>query len=160
MKFQRNAKVFRGQLDAAPFAAVFFVLLLFMAFNSSLVFTPGVRLELPEAGNLPGPAGPTFVVAVDARGRLYHNNELLTEPELRKRLAAAVEQAQKARERLALVMQADKTVSLEVVISLSELARSAGVREVWQATRPPYAGGATNGGGERATTDEGKARPQ
>ena len=26
MKFPRNARIFRGQLDAAPFAAVFFLL--------------------------------------------------------------------------------------------------------------------------------------
>jgi len=30
MKFPRNARIFRGQLDAAPFAAVFFLLVLLL----------------------------------------------------------------------------------------------------------------------------------
>ena len=42
MKFPRNARIFRGQLDAAPFAAVFFLLVIFMMLGS-LVYTPGAR---------------------------------------------------------------------------------------------------------------------
>jgi hypothetical protein len=41
MKFPRNARIFRGQLDAAPFAIVFSCLLLFLLL-SSLLYTPGV----------------------------------------------------------------------------------------------------------------------
>lgn len=40
MRFARNARIFRGQLDAAPFAAVFFLLVIFMMLGS-LVYTPG-----------------------------------------------------------------------------------------------------------------------
>ena len=53
MKFPRNARIFRGRLDVAPFAAVFFLLATFLLLGS-LVYTPGVRLELPEADDLPG----------------------------------------------------------------------------------------------------------
>ena len=45
MKFPRNARIFRGQLDAAPFAAVFFLLVIFMMLGS-LVYTPGARLRV------------------------------------------------------------------------------------------------------------------
>ena len=57
MKFPRNARVFRGQLDAAPFASVLFLLVLFLLVQSSLVFVPGVRL-IPLGG-----ASPRFAVA-------------------------------------------------------------------------------------------------
>ena len=53
MKFPRNARIFRGQLDAAPFAALFFLLVIFLMV-SSLIYTPGVRLELPVADNSAG----------------------------------------------------------------------------------------------------------
>ena len=42
MRFPRNAKIFRGQLDAAPLAGVFFLLLIFFLLSSRLAFTPGV----------------------------------------------------------------------------------------------------------------------
>jgi len=45
MKFARKVRVFRGQLDAAPFVSVLFLLVLFLLLNTSLVFVPGVRLE-------------------------------------------------------------------------------------------------------------------
>jgi biopolymer transport protein ExbD len=46
MRYPRNAKIFRGQVDAAPFAGVFFLLLLFMLLFNTHVFIPGVRVDL------------------------------------------------------------------------------------------------------------------
>jgi hypothetical protein len=34
-------------MDAAPFAGVFFLLVIFLLLNSSLVFPPGLKLQLP-----------------------------------------------------------------------------------------------------------------
>ena len=65
MRFPHNTKIFRGQLDAAPFVGVFFLLIIFLLLNSGLVFTTGVRIRLPEGVNLPGTDQPTAVVAVD-----------------------------------------------------------------------------------------------
>jgi len=39
-------KIFRGQVDAAPFAGVFFLLLLFLLLFNTHVFIPGVRVDL------------------------------------------------------------------------------------------------------------------
>ena len=45
MKLPRNAKIFSGQLDAAPFAAIFFLLVLFVLLGLlvwiSRTFFPG-----------------------------------------------------------------------------------------------------------------------
>jgi biopolymer transport protein ExbD len=46
MRFSRNMKIFRGQVDAAPFAGVFFLLLLFLLLFNNQVFIPGVRVDL------------------------------------------------------------------------------------------------------------------
>jgi len=45
MKFPRNARIFRGQLDAAPFAIVFFLLVLFLML-ASLVSLDGCGSSL------------------------------------------------------------------------------------------------------------------
>ena len=132
MKFARNAKIFRGQLDAAPFAGVFFLLVIFLVL-ASLVYTPGVRIQLPDATNLPGTDQPTIAVAVDANGRLYFENQLIQETQLKSRLKAA---AQKSAEPLTLVVLADRAVKYETLVRLNLLAREAGIKEALLATRP------------------------
>ena len=134
MKFPRNALIVRGQLDAAPFAAVFFLLVMFMMLGS-LVYTPGARLQLqlPHADGLMGTDKPTVSVAVDADGRLYYENQLFEETKLQSRLREAVK---KSPEPLTLVVQADKSVSYETCLRVALLARDAGISEALLATLP------------------------
>ena len=136
MKFPRNTKIFRGQLDAAPFAGVFFLLVIFVALNSSLVFTPGVPIHLPTAADLPGTDRPTVVVVIDAGGQLFFENQVIDESLLRQRLAVEVKDA---REPLTLIVQADKEVKYETLVRISLLARNAGFKDALLATRPPVA---------------------
>ncbi|MCL5096619.1 MAG: biopolymer transporter ExbD [Candidatus Omnitrophica bacterium] len=140
MKFPRNARIFRGQLDAAPFAGVFFLLVIFLLLNSSLVFTPGVRIQLPEADGqaMAGVAKPSTIVAMDLNGQLYYENQVIQESDLRQRLEKAV----KIHHDLALVVQADKAVRLEAFFRLSKLASEVGIGEVLLAGRPPAYSGA------------------
>jgi biopolymer transport protein ExbD len=132
MKFPRNARIFRGQLDAAPFASVFFLLVIFLLLGAWLN-TPGVRIELPVASDLPGTDKKPVAVAVDSQGQLYFENQLLGEAELKKRLRAAVE---KSSEPLALVIHADKAVSYEQLVHVALLGRDAGIAEAIGATLP------------------------
>ncbi len=134
MRFPRANKIFRGQLDAAPFAGVFFLLVIFMLLSSSMVFLPGVPISLPDAANLPGTTNATLVVAVDAAGQIYFDNQLTPENQLKVHLRVA---AQSSSEPLTLVVQADKSVTYETLIHLSQLAQEAGIKEVLLATRPP-----------------------
>ena len=121
MKFPRNARMLRGQLDAAPFAAVFFLLVIFMMLGS-LVYTPGARLSC----SFPAPMicrariSRPVSVAIDADGRLYYENQWIEEDALRSRLQ---EVARKSPEPLTLVVQADKAVSYE-----RDAPRAAGAR--------------------------------
>jgi biopolymer transport protein ExbD len=133
MKFPRNARIFRGQLDAAPFVTVLFLVVMFLLL-ASLTYTPGVRLQLPVASDLPGTDKPTIAVAIDANGLLYFENQVITEDVLQNKLREA---ARAAPEPLTLVVQADKSVSYERLIRLTLLAREAGIPEAWLATLPP-----------------------
>ncbi len=141
MKFPRNARIFRGHLDAAPFAAVFFLLVIFLMVGS-LVYTPGIRLRLPVADDLPGTDKATVAVAIDANGRLYFENRWIDEDRLKQRLAQA---AKNSAQPLTLLVQADKAVNYEMLVRLTLLAREAGISEAWLATLPrlfPSPGGA------------------
>ncbi len=50
MKFVRNAKIFRGQLDVAPAVGVFFLLALMVLLHSAITFTPGLLVQLGSVG--------------------------------------------------------------------------------------------------------------
>jgi biopolymer transport protein ExbD len=132
MKFPRNARIFRGQLDAAPFAAVFFLLVIFLMLGS-LLYTPGVRLQLPMADDLPGTDKPTISVAVDAGGHFYFDNQLVQESQLTSRLKQAVAASPVP---LTLVIHADRAVTTEMLVRLEMLARSAGMTNGLLATLP------------------------
>jgi biopolymer transport protein ExbD len=136
MRFPRTNKIFRGQLEAAPFAGVFFLLVIFLLLSSSLVFIPGVPIRLPEAVNLPGTANPTLVVALDATGQIYFENQLIPENQLKVKLRVA---AEASKEPLTLVVQADKSVPYETLQRLLLLAGDAGIKEMLMATRPQVA---------------------
>jgi biopolymer transport protein ExbD len=133
MKFPRNARIFRGQLDAAPFAAVFFLLVIFVLLGT-LLYTPGIQVQLPSAGDLhlPGVTGPTVSVAVTTNA-LYYDNQLMSENDFSNRLHAA---AGKTSEPPTLIVQADKGVTEEKLIHLTVLAHGAGVRDLLLATLP------------------------
>lgn len=137
MKFPRRSKPLSGQLDAAPFAGVFLLLLIFIALGANLVFTPGVPIQLPQAVDLEGTPNPTVVVAVGAGGQLFFDNQITTETELRGQLATA---ARASREPLTLVVEADKDVKYEMLVRLGLLAREAGIKDALLATRPPLSG--------------------
>ncbi len=136
MRYRRNMKHLQGQLDAAPFAAVFFILLIFAALSRNLVFTPGAPIRLPEAGDLVGTGNPTVAVAVDAAGDLYYDNQVISDAGLRERLQAEV---RRSREPLTLVIQADRDVRHERLSQLALLARDAGIKDALLATRPKLA---------------------
>lgn len=127
MRFPHNAKIFRGQFEAAPYVSVFFLLLIFLLAHSSMVVVPGVPIELPVAADLPGADGPIAVVAVDENGTFYFENQMCNEDRLRERLKAAVERSP---EPLTLVARAHKKGSNEVLTRLMIIARDAGFRRM------------------------------
>ena len=132
MKFPRNSRLLRSPFDLAPFAAVFFLLVIFLMLGG-LVPISGLPLQLPVADSLPGTDKPTVTVAVDASGRFYFANQIVTEDKLKSALNTA---AQKSRAPLTLVIQADKAVTYDQFIHLTLLAREAGIQNALLATLP------------------------
>jgi biopolymer transport protein ExbD len=133
MRFPRNSKIFRGQLDAAPFASVLFVFMTLLLLHPALVFLPGVPVNLPESVDLPGTTNPKAVVVIDRGGQIYFDSQAVDEPTLKEKLEAAV---LKNKGVLTLVVQADKETRHDTLIRLAGVAREVGIREVLLATRP------------------------
>jgi len=134
MRFPHNTRIFRGQIEAAPFISVFFLLVIFLILQSSFVFTPGLPIQLPVGEGLPGAENPTVSVAVDASGNFYFDNQICDEARLRDQLIAAVTANQ---EPVTLVVLAHQDAKVDVLLRLGSLASSIGIRNVLQAVRPP-----------------------
>jgi biopolymer transport protein ExbD len=132
MKFPRNAKILRSHFDVAPFAAVFFLLLIFLLFGT-LIPSPGIPLNQPTAAGLPDVNQPAVDVAMDATNGLYYQNQVVTERVLVTDLADA---ARTSHEPLTLVIHADKSVSYDQLVHLTLLARDHGITNVVLATLP------------------------
>jgi biopolymer transport protein ExbD len=133
MKFPRNARIFRGQLDAAPFISVFFLLVIFVMLGKRL-YEPGIPIKLPPAGNLvlAGPEGPTISVAVTTNA-IYFDDKVISENDLSNQLIAA---KQKYSEPLTLILEVDKDVTKEKWSRLWALAQQVGITNLSDATLP------------------------
>ena len=132
MKFQRNAKILRSPFELAPFAAVFFCLVI-MLMLGALLPVPGIPLRLPTVPNLPGTDRPTVAMAVDAEGRFFFGNQMVSETQLISSLSDAVKNA---RQPLTLVIHADKAVTEDQLIHLAVVAQGAGIQDALLATLP------------------------
>lgn len=136
MKLPRNAKIFRGQLDVAPFMGVFLLMLLFVMLQRHITSLPGIPVSLPEAVDLAGVQAPAVTVVIDAEGQLYFDNRLVDNRQpgaLRELLAQAVAAAGHP---ITLIVQADRNVRLAAWTELNLTAREAGITDVLLAVRP------------------------
>ena len=134
MKFARHSRLLRGPFDMAPFAAVLFLLLVFLLLGA-LLPTAGLPLRLPVADDLPGTDKPTIAVAVDAGGRFYFANQMITEDKLKSDLKTAV---RKSPQPLTLVIHADRAVTYDQLVHLALLAQAPdiGITNLLLATLP------------------------
>ncbi|MCO5051278.1 MAG: biopolymer transporter ExbD [Verrucomicrobiae bacterium] len=132
MKFPRRRRLLRNPFDATAYAAVFFLLVIFVSLSSRL-YTPGVKIHLPAGADLPGTDKPTVTVAMDAAGRYYFQNQLIDTAALKNSLQQATQQAS---EPLTLVILTDEAVRYKNLQELQMLARTAGINDSLIATTP------------------------
>lgn len=96
--------------------------------------TPAMRIALPLDPDQPGMSGPSVIVAVNANGQLFYENQLVQqEGDLQAKLTQA---AGASREPLTLVLKMDREVAVNTFVKLSEMARKAGFARVVLGTRP------------------------
>ncbi len=132
MKFPRRTRLLRNPFDATAYAAVFFLMVIFVSLGSRL-YTPGVKINLPTADNQPGTDKPTITVAMDEHGRYFFQNRMVEAAELKNNFTTATKQSP---EPLTLVILMDKAVQFEDLLQLQLLARDAGISEALVATLP------------------------
>jgi len=68
-----NIRPFHGRLDVAPFIGVLFLMLPMLLFHTSIVFKPGIEVDvsLPVSSQQTDVNDPSLAIAVDASGIIY-----------------------------------------------------------------------------------------
>jgi len=132
MKFPRRTRLLRNPFDATAYAAVFFLLVIFVSLSSRL-YTPGIKINLPTGSDLPGTDKPTVTVAMDEFGRYYFQNQMIDGPALQGRLQEASKQSP---EPLTMVILLDEAVRYKDLQQLEMLARTAGINNSLIAAPP------------------------
>jgi len=81
MNHHGDIRPIHGRLDVAPFVGVFFLMLPLLLFHTSLVFKPGIEVDininLPLSSQRTSVGDPSLAVAVDASGKVYFRGETL-----------------------------------------------------------------------------------
>lgn len=120
-RFPRRHQLFRGQLQAAPFAAVFLLLLIFLLFPTWLVYVPGLPMTFDGQG-LPVRPEEVKTLRVDEGGVFRYGRETLSGwAAMEQRLQ---EEARTNRAVRWLSIQAAPAVSNEVLHRVVQLARN------------------------------------
>jgi biopolymer transport protein ExbD len=114
MKYPRNTRIFRGQLDVAPVACLFFMTALLLFLHSQIVFTPGVRLDLHPSAQKDRPS-----LYIDSQNLFHFDGSTMSEQSFEKRMKA---DAEKGKLPGTLVFQVDPAVSSNAVNKVRELA--------------------------------------
>ena len=130
-----------ADINVTPLVDVMLVLLVIFIITAPLL-SYAIRLELPKE---PAPATDAAAVSVslsiDADGRLYWNNDALSDEELRARIAAAAQQPTPPE----LQLRADRATRYERVAFVLAVAQQAGLSKLGFVTDPEPAGHAGPG---------------
>ncbi len=132
MESNTSGKRLLSAINVTPFVDVMLVLLIIFMVAAPMM-TEGIDVELPEveATGITMPEEP-LIVAVDAKGKYFINNNKIKITELEKKLRAIF----KSRKDKAVLLKADKKVAYGSVARAMGEIRAAGITNISMMTEP------------------------
>ena len=144
MKLRPRVEIFSGRFDLVPLVNVIFLLLIFFMISSSLVFQPGIPVELPPSFDSSMRFTDKLVVTLSKSDLLFFNDSPVQWDEMERQLRDLVlntrlEQTKRSgrqaagggdapRQRLPMiVIRADTSVPYGKIVEVMSLARSLNV---------------------------------
>jgi biopolymer transport protein ExbD/biopolymer transport protein TolR len=122
-----------SDINMTPLIDVMLVLLVIFMITAPLM-TSSLKLDLPKTDAATPTSAPSFIaVAIDAAGKLYLGDEVLTREQLAERVGAAA----KANRQLEVQLRADQKVPYGQVADLIALVQAAGLNRIGFVTEAP-----------------------
>ncbi len=142
----------RGLVTMAPWVDGAILLIFFLMVTSRFVLQPGIQIRLPEAPFNEGVSPYGLMAVVVAQGApgerngpelLYFDDErfVLSDPAAFDKAKETMLRAAHEKPGQAMVIEADRQVRHGTMVTLINLAASAGIPQVFVATRPSGPGG-------------------
>ncbi len=122
MKFEVSKKPIAA-FSFSSLTDIVLLLLIFFLLTSQFVINNGVQVNLPKTENDINSATSPLVVSITKSAEIYFSGKKTTLPEL----AAAIEPNIKDVSEKNLLIEADKDVSLDVVIKVIDIAKGLGI---------------------------------
>jgi biopolymer transport protein ExbD len=131
MRFKRHIEIERGlkAIDVIPFINMLLLLLLFFMLTSSFVIEPGITVALPRALTSEVLKYENIEIVVSGDNATYLNGRLVTLEEIKNFLK------QVPKRNRAVIIKADKGVTLGSVVGIWDLCRQQGMVQVSIATQ-------------------------
>ena len=121
-----------AEINVTPMVDVMLVLLVIFIITAPLL-THSIKLDLPRVeAPVAANEGEAITLSIDSHGRLFWNNELLTQPEFEKRLT----QVAKKDPQPDLQIRADNETRYEVMAKVMSTAQTLGVNKLGFVTEP------------------------
>ena len=107
-------------INVTPMVDVVLVLLVILMVSATWVVSQSMKVDLPNTQTSDGSAASLAAVTVGPKGELLFNEQPVTEPELKQKLAAAGKKG----DDVTLIVSADKVAHHGIVVHVLDLARS------------------------------------
>jgi biopolymer transport protein ExbD len=125
-------EVDRARIEIIPMIDIMmFLLVFFMIVTLKMIAGSGIRLDLPGSATAQELPAVLLTIGVQRDGTMYVDGKPTGAPELRAKLAQA-----KRSERVEVLIAGDKGISLQTLIGVLDIIRSAGITAVGLATKP------------------------
>lgn len=136
MQFRRRLQQ-RANVELIPMIDVVFQLVVFFMLTSTFVMTPGIPMELPQAASAEEVAVNRLVVSVVSENEVYLNQNEYTLSTLGNALSQLASQSEEGAEGVrSVVVEADRSVSYDLMIRVLDRLRANGFQAVSLRTAP------------------------
>lgn len=121
-----------ADINITPMVDVMLVLLVIFIITAPL-FTHAIKVDLPSAQSAPAPEKPeTISLSIDRSGKMFWNNDAVTESELADRIVASAQRQPQPE----LQLRADKDTRYEILAQVMSLAQNNGLAKIGFVTVP------------------------
>jgi biopolymer transport protein ExbD len=131
MEFKTENKLL-AVFSYASLTDIVFLLLIFFLLSSSFVIQPGIKVQLPRAETGEPQTERQIVLTITEGGEVFFNNEQVSLADLGGRLLPVLERDPDN----VVIIQADRTVSLQNTIEIIDIAKAVGATRFNIATEP------------------------
>jgi len=130
MRFKGRMELEHGlkQLDIVPLVNIVFLLLIFLMLGSNFITQPGLKVELPKVVTSEAVKYEKIEILLTEGEQIYLNGRQVTAEELKFAFNKAAENNQ------AVLIKADRRVSLGKASQVWDLARQSGITQINTAT--------------------------